>query len=124
MERSDGSYMHQRTIEILQLNPQGKSSDTYYYIEGLLHCLEENHLKRNKAEVCLLQMNVVNGSTIAAIAVDDYLETSSNLADIHAFCNIMNVRCKIKRLGIQNIYLGQHLHHASFPAASACSPTI
>lgn len=77
MARADGSYKHGNTVGILRLNLYGNPSGTYYYIDGLLEFLRGLRADMNEAEVCLVRLEMRSGTVITAVAVDDFLATSS-----------------------------------------------
>lgn len=54
--RADGTYKHEKTIVIMQLNLYGNPSGTFYYVDGLIEYLLTLQANLNEAYVCLARM--------------------------------------------------------------------
>lgn len=76
---------HGKTIGVLRLNIYGNPSGTYYYIDGLLLILRKIRAKKNEAEVFLIRIDLISGSVIAAISVDNFLATASTMKAMNGF---------------------------------------
>lgn len=64
MARADGSFKHGNTVEIPRLSFYGNPSGTLYYIDGLLEFLQSKRAQMNEAKVCLVILEMGEGTVI------------------------------------------------------------
>lgn len=58
----DGSNTHGNTIGIIVNNQYGKTSGTYYYIQGLLKYMKKHGEVGNEQKPCIVRMELKQGT--------------------------------------------------------------